>query len=151
MDAHMFRIRRNGRCKPTLIMSNRTPDSGLNISIRMTSICRTASLSALGTISCGELAIAIRPWRIPRAFELTWTPETQHIRLFNIFGQDDITVVPDRLHLILGNKFEDNSLVQWEVEPNGRLLWTPAENQSVWAAVSRAARTPSLFELDTDN
>jgi iron complex outermembrane receptor protein len=82
------------------------------------------------------------------SFELTWTPETQHIRLFNIFGQDDIQVVPDRLHLILGNKFEDNSLVQWEVEPNGRLLWTPAENQSVWAAVSRAARTPSLFELD---
>jgi iron complex outermembrane receptor protein len=82
-------------------------------------------------------------------FELTWTPETQDIRLFNIFGQDDIKVVPDRLHFILGSKFEDNSLVQWEVEPNGRLLWTPTESQTLWAAVSRAARTPSLFELDT--
>ncbi len=82
------------------------------------------------------------------SFELTWTPRTQHIRLFNIFGQDDIKVVPDRLHLILGTKFEDNSLVQWEIEPNGRLLWTPTKNQSVWAAVSRAVRTPSLFELD---
>jgi iron complex outermembrane recepter protein len=82
-------------------------------------------------------------------FELTWTPETQYIRLFNIFAQDDIKVVPDRLHLILGSKFEDNSLVQWEVEPNGRLLWTPTEKQTVWAAVSRAARTPSLFELDS--
>jgi iron complex outermembrane recepter protein len=82
-------------------------------------------------------------------FELTWTPEVQYIQLFNIFGQDDITAVPDRLHIILGTKLEDNSLVHWEVEPNGRLLWTPAKNQSVWAAVSRAARTPSLFELDT--
>jgi iron complex outermembrane receptor protein len=81
-------------------------------------------------------------------FELTWMPQTQHIRLFNTFGQDDIKLVPNRLHLILGVKFEDNSLVQWEVEPNGRLLWTPAENQTVWAAISRAARTPSLFELD---
>jgi iron complex outermembrane receptor protein len=82
------------------------------------------------------------------AFVLSFTPETQHIRLFNIFGQDDIKVVPDRLHLILGSKFEDNSLVQWEWEPNGRLLWTPTENQTIWAAVSRATRTPSLYELD---
>jgi iron complex outermembrane receptor protein len=81
-------------------------------------------------------------------FELTLTPETQYIGLFNIFGQDDIKAVPDRLHLILGTKLEDNSLIGWEVEPNGRLLWTPTRNQSVWAAVSRAARTPSLFELD---
>jgi len=58
-------------------------------------------------------------------------------------------VAPDRLHLILGSKLEDNSLVQWEVEPNARLLWTPSKNQTVWAAVSRADRTPSLIELDT--
>jgi iron complex outermembrane receptor protein len=83
------------------------------------------------------------------SFDLTWTPETQNIRLFNIFGQDDITAVPDRLHFILGTKLEDNSLVEWKVEPNGRLLWTPTGNQSVWVAVSRAARTPSLFELDS--
>jgi iron complex outermembrane receptor protein len=81
-------------------------------------------------------------------FELSWTPETQYIRLANIFGQDDITIVPDQLHLTLGSKFEDNSLVQWEIEPNARLLWTPAKKQSFWAAVSRSARTPSLFELD---
>jgi iron complex outermembrane receptor protein len=83
------------------------------------------------------------------SFELTWNPEIADIRLFNIFAQDDITLVRDRLHVILGSKFENNSLVGWEIQPNGRLLWTPAENQSVWAAVSRATRTPSLFELDS--
>jgi iron complex outermembrane recepter protein len=82
-------------------------------------------------------------------FELTWTPETQYIGFFNLFGQDDITIVPDRVHLILGTKIEDNNLVHWEIEPNGRLQWTPAKNQTVWAAVSRAVRTPSLFELDS--
>jgi iron complex outermembrane recepter protein len=81
-------------------------------------------------------------------FELGWTPDTQHIKLFNVFGQDDITLAPDRLHLILGSKLEDNSLVQWEYEPNARLLWTPTKNQTIWADVSRATRTPSLFELD---
>ncbi len=80
-------------------------------------------------------------------FEVTWTPQTQHLRLFNVFGQDDLALVPDRLHLMAGIKLEDNSLVQWEYEPNGRLLWTPAKNQIFWAAVSRATRTPSLFEL----
>jgi len=82
------------------------------------------------------------------SYELTWTPEIENIRLFNVFGQDDFTVVPERLHLILGSKFENDSLVGWEVQPNGRLLWTPAENQSAWAAVSRASRTPALVELD---
>jgi iron complex outermembrane receptor protein len=81
-------------------------------------------------------------------FEFTWIPEIQHLRLFNFFGQDDLKILQDRLHLILGIKFEDNSLVDWEVEPNARLLWTPTEHQTLWAAVSRAARTPSLFELD---
>jgi iron complex outermembrane receptor protein len=81
-------------------------------------------------------------------FEISWLPQTQHIRLFNIFGQDDIKIVPNRLHFMMGIKLEDNSLVQWDYEPNARLLWTPAENQTLWAAVSRAARTPSLFELD---
>jgi iron complex outermembrane receptor protein len=82
------------------------------------------------------------------SYELTWTPEIEYIRLFSVFGQDDFTVMRDRLHLILGSKFEDDSLVGWEIEPNGRLLWTPAENQSVWAAVSRASRTPALVELN---
>jgi len=82
-------------------------------------------------------------------FQLTWTPETQYLGLYNIFGQDDITVVPDRLHFVLGTKFEDNSLIQWKIEPNGRLLWTPTKSQTIWAAVSRATRTPSLFELNS--
>jgi iron complex outermembrane receptor protein len=82
------------------------------------------------------------------SYELTWTPEIEYIRLFNVFGQDDFTLVTDRLHLIAGSKFENNSLVGWEIEPNGRILWTPAQNQSIWASVSRATRTPALVELN---
>ncbi len=79
-------------------------------------------------------------------FNLAWTPETQQIQLFNVFAQDDIMLVPERLHLTLGSKFEHNSLVGLEIQPSGRLLWTPGAHQTVWAGVSRAARTPSLFE-----
>ena len=38
------------------------------------------------------------------SYELTWTPETEYIRLFNVFGQDDFTLVPDRLHLMARHK-----------------------------------------------
>jgi len=34
------------------------------------------------------------------------------------------------------------------VEPSARLAWTPTEKQTVWAAVSRAVRTPSDLEQD---
>jgi iron complex outermembrane receptor protein len=35
----------------------------------------------------------------------------------------------------------------FEVQPTGRLLWMPSRQVSIWAAVSRAVRTPELLEL----
>jgi iron complex outermembrane receptor protein len=64
------------------------------------------------------------------------------------FVQDDVTVVKDRLHLIVGTKLEENSFSGFEVQPSARVLWTPSERQTVWAAVSRAVRTPSRYEQD---
>ncbi len=78
--------------------------------------------------------------------DLIWTPETHQVRLFNLFAQDEITLVPDRWHLTFGSKLEHNNLSGWELEPGGRLLWTPTEHQTWWAAISRATRTPSIFE-----
>jgi iron complex outermembrane recepter protein len=83
-----------------------------------------------------------------QSFNLVWTPPNRDIRLYNFFLQDEITVVPNRLHVTLGSKFEHDNLDGGNVEPNVRLAWTPAERQTVWAAISRAVRTPALFELD---
>jgi iron complex outermembrane receptor protein len=63
--------------------------------------------------------------------------------LYSLFLHDEITLLPDRLALILGSRFEHNSYTGVEVQPNGRLLWTPTTHQSLWAAVARAVRTPS--------
>jgi len=82
------------------------------------------------------------------SFDLTWTPESVGLQLGNVFLQDDITLVRNRLHFTLGSKFEYNSLIGLEIEPSVRLLWTPTTQQTVWAAVSRATRTPALFNLD---
>ncbi len=69
--------------------------------------------------------------------------------VFSGFMQDQITLVPDRLILTLGSKLEYNTYSGFEYQPSGRLLWSPTSRQSVWAAISRAVRTPDAFERDT--
>jgi iron complex outermembrane receptor protein len=81
-------------------------------------------------------------------FFASLSPDRDQEQLFSTFVQDDITVVENRLHLILGSKFEHNDLTGFEEEPSARLSWTPVENQTVWAAVSRAVRTPAELERD---
>jgi iron complex outermembrane receptor protein len=77
-------------------------------------------------------------------------PASRNTYLLSAFIQDTITVVPDRLHLIVGSKFEDNSYTGFEIQPSARLLWTPDEKTSLWGAVSRAVRTPSRSNEDQD-
>ena len=75
-------------------------------------------------------------------------PGSRTLELFSAFVQDEITLVPNRLRLTLGSKFEHNDFTGFEIQPSGRLLWTPSDDQSVWASVSRAVRTPSRSEDD---
>ncbi|MEY2428937.1 MAG: iron complex outerrane recepter protein [Verrucomicrobiota bacterium] len=68
------------------------------------------------------------------------------LNLFSAFIQDEFKIVPDRLTFTLGTKIEHNDFTGIEVQPSVRLMYKPAENQTVWAAVSRAVRTPSESE-----
>lgn len=63
--------------------------------------------------------------------------------LFSGFIHDEISLLSEKLSLILGVRLEHNDYSGFEVQPNARLLWTPTQNHSFWASVSRAARTPS--------
>jgi iron complex outermembrane recepter protein len=51
--------------------------------------------------------------------------------------------VQDQLKMYIGSKFEENTFTGFEFQPSARLLWTPDEKRSVWAAISRAVRTPT--------
>jgi iron complex outermembrane receptor protein len=81
-------------------------------------------------------------------FTLSFFPPDRKTQIYNAFVQDEVTLVPDRLRLTMGSKFEYNDYTHWEIQPSGRLLWTPHENHSVWASVSRAMRTPSRVDND---
>jgi len=76
-------------------------------------------------------------------------PHSRDAHLVSGFLQDEIALVRDRLRFILGSKIEYNDFTEFEYQPNGRLLWTPDERHTLWAAVSRAVRTPSRVEEDS--
>ena len=75
-------------------------------------------------------------------------PAQKTLFLYSLFLQDEIAVIKDRLHFTIGTKLEHNSYTGFENQPNGRLTWTPKKNQTVWAAVSRAVRTPARIDRD---
>jgi len=79
---------------------------------------------------------------------VVFTPGHFTDKLYSSFVQDEIAIVRDRLSLTIGSKFLHNSYSGFEVEPGARILWTPNQRQTVWAAVTRAVRTPSRVEED---
>ena len=79
---------------------------------------------------------------------LTFAPPEETDSIYSWFVQDQIGIAPGKLSLILGSKFEHNNRSGFEVQPNGRLMWTPTMHQTVWAAVTRAVRTPSRLDQD---
>ncbi len=85
---------------------------------------------------------------VENSFVLGFEPTRSTEDLISAFLQDEITIVPDRLRLILGSKFEVNDHTGFEIQPSGRILWTPSDRHTVWAAVSRAVRTPTRIEED---
>jgi iron complex outermembrane receptor protein len=50
--------------------------------------------------------------------------------------------------LTLGSKLEHNDYTGFEYEPSGRLQWKITDKQMLWAAVSRAVRTPARYDRD---
>lgn len=84
----------------------------------------------------------------PVASPMSLTRKQRNDRTFSLFVQDNITLQPDTLHLILGSKFEHNDYTGSEIQPSIRLTWMPDSKNTLWAAASQAVRTPSRLESD---
>jgi iron complex outermembrane receptor protein len=74
-------------------------------------------------------------------------PPDLNTQLFSAFLQDEVALIPQRLSFIAGAKIEHNYYTGFGVMPTLRATWALQERQMVWAAISRALRTPS--EIDT--
>ncbi len=80
------------------------------------------------------------------SFQVSVIPDHRSENLYSGFIQDEILLLDDHLWLTLGIKWEHNEFTGNELQPSGRLLWKVNDRHTLWAAVSRAVRTPSEFE-----
>jgi iron complex outermembrane receptor protein len=78
---------------------------------------------------------------------LAFLPPVLNLNLYSAFAQDEVAL-GDGATLILGSKVEHNGYTGYEVEPNMRMRFELPAKQMIWAAVSRAVRTPSRIDTD---
>lgn len=79
-------------------------------------------------------------------FAISITPDAYTHHTTHAFVQDEIELIADTLLVTIGTKFENSERTGMEVQPNARAMWLPNDTHVWWAAISRAARTPSLIE-----
>ncbi len=82
----------------------------------------------------------------PKALTPIFRNSDDAFELASVFAQDDWELVPDRLTVTTGSKFEFNSYTGMEFQPTGRVLRKLAEAHTAWASVSKAVRVPSMAE-----
>jgi len=86
--------------------------------------------------------------RVTNTAGLAFLPAHVARQWFTAFAQDEIALAPERLHVTLGAKIEHNDYTGFEVQPSGRLNWTLSPSRTLWAAISRAVRTPSRIDRE---
>jgi iron complex outermembrane receptor protein len=85
---------------------------------------------------------------IQQSFPVAFFPPTRGLKVFNAFVQDEIALIPDRVYLTAGSKLEHNDYTGFEVMPSVRVAWELNDRHMLWAAVSRALRTPSRSDTE---
>ena len=76
------------------------------------------------------------------------SPSQRTVHNIGFFAQDTLTLVPEFFALTAGTKIDHNSFTGVEIHPSLRAAWTPSRAHTLWAAVSRAVRTPVRVDHD---
>ena len=85
---------------------------------------------------------------IQTAPSVNFLPKQETDSIYSGFVQYELPLVTDKLALTVGSKFEHTNFSGYDYQPSVRLLWSPTQSQSAWAAVTRAVRTPSRQDQD---
>jgi len=85
---------------------------------------------------------------VSNAAAIAFRPTPRDLQLVSGFLQDEISLIRDRLILTVGSKFEHNDFSGFEFQPSARIAWLPVTNHTLWAAVSRAVRSPSRIDTE---
>lgn len=77
------------------------------------------------------------------SFGVFLDPANLNTQLFNVFIQDEIALIANRLTLTLGTRVENNYYTGFGNLPSARLSWKASSRQMFWASVSKAERIPA--------
>ena len=80
----------------------------------------------------------------PNQYE-TLAPPSALDHVYTGFLQDQIQL-GEKLFLTVGAKLQENNYSGFDIQPSGRLIWSPGQHQSLWMGVTRAVTTPSDLE-----
>ncbi|HEY1837701.1 MAG TPA: TonB-dependent receptor [Rhizomicrobium sp.] len=86
-------------------------------------------------------------YRVDGTAALQFAPAGGTLNLSDAFVQDSIALSPS-LTAILGIKLEDDPFTSATPLPSARLSWKVTDDALIWAAVSRAIRSPTPFDTD---
>lgn len=79
---------------------------------------------------------------------VNFLPHAETDSIYSGFLQDEIPIVDNKVSLTIGTKLDHNNYSGFDYQPSVRVLWTPSDNQSFWAAVTRAISIPSRLDRD---
>ncbi len=85
------------------------------------------------------------PWGVNG---LDLDPSQREEELISGFIQDEISLREGELELIISSKFEDHYFSGLSLQPSAKILYTPTDDLTYWASLSKAVRAPSRFERD---
>ena len=86
-------------------------------------------------------------YQINGTASLQFAPDSRQLNLANLFAQDTVTLT-DRARVTLGLKLENDPYSGLSVLPNLRASYTLDGGTLLWAAASRAVRSPTPFDRD---
>ena len=69
---------------------------------------------------------------------------------WSVSGQDELHFFADAVRVIVGAKLENFEYTGLALQPTLRSIWKVNDVHTMWAAASRALRTPSRFELHSN-
>ncbi len=84
-------------------------------------------------------------------FSIDVQPEYRRFEQESGFLQYEFVAIPDRLRILAGSKFEDNSFSGFDYQPQLRAVWSVHKAHSLWGSFSRAVRDPSHSEINLDS
>ncbi len=77
-----------------------------------------------------------------------FSPNDAQSHIASGFVQAQADFFDEHLSVIFGTKLGYNNWSNFEYQPSGRVIFKPTNGHAIWAAVSRAVRTPTQAERD---